>query len=111
MLYNSKCYESAAKGYDSLYNQLSHRSAFLFEGAQCLSNTCHLEKAIKWLRRTKQLNGDTMIRYVIAKNEQALGYYQQAEKTLLQAIHILPERVYPYYLLAKLYAEPGFYQP
>ena len=31
-------------------------------------------------------------------------------KELLQAIEILPERLYPYYLLAKLYAEPEFYQ-
>jgi len=29
---------------------------------------------------------------------------------LLHAIGILPERLYPYYLLAKLYAEPDFYQ-
>lgn len=30
---------------------------------------------------------------------------------LLHAIEILPERLYPYYLLAKLYAEPDFYRP
>jgi len=51
-----------------------------------------------------------MIRYMIAKNRQALGDYREAERELLQAIEILPERLYPYYLLAKLYAEPEFYQ-
>ena len=39
-----------------------------------------------------------------------LGDYREAEEELLQAIGILPERLYPYYLLAKLYAEPEFYQ-
>ena len=34
----------------------------------------------------------------------------RAERELLQAIEILPERLYPYYLLAKLYAESEFYQ-
>ena len=38
------------------------------------------------------------------------GDYREAEEELLQAIGILPERLYPYYLLAKLYAEPEFYQ-
>ena len=51
-----------------------------------------------------------MIRYMIAKNRQMLGDYREAEEELLQAIGILPERLYPYYLLAKLYAEPEFYQ-
>ena len=52
-----------------------------------------------------------MIRYMIAKNKQALGKFAEAEQELRQAILILPERVYPYYLLAKLYAEPAFYHP
>ena len=44
------------------------------------------------------------------KQPGALGDYREAEKELHQAIKILPERLYPYYLLAKLYAEPEFYQ-
>ena len=52
-----------------------------------------------------------MIRYVLAKNEQEAGNYLEAERLLLHAIDILPERIYPYYLLANLYAEPDFYQP
>lgn len=44
------------------------------------------------------------------QNRQTLGDYREAEEELLQAIGILPERLYPYYLLAKLYAEPEFYQ-
>ncbi|MBP3518840.1 MAG: hypothetical protein J6K31_10680, partial [Parabacteroides sp.] len=45
-----------------------------------------------------------------AKNLQSLGRYEAAERELLRAIEILPERLYPYYLLAKLYSEPAFYQ-
>ena len=47
----------------------------------------------------------------MAQNEQALGRYPEAERHLRYAIAILPDRIYPYYLLAKLYAEPAFFQP
>jgi len=52
-----------------------------------------------------------MIYCMLAKNEQALGEYNKAETHLLYAIAILPERIYPYYLLVKLYSEPKFYHP
>ena len=57
-----------------------------------------------------KLSGDPMIRYIAAKNEQSMGNYQKAENLLLHAIDMLPERIYPYYLLTKLYSEPTFFQ-
>ena len=110
MLYNNKAYESVAEDYHSLHDKLKHKPEFLFEEAQCLSKTGQYTEAIRVLERAKRLSGDPMIRYMIAKNQQALGDYREAERELLQAIEILPERLYPYYLLAKLYAEPEFYQ-
>ena len=110
MLYNNKAYESVAEDYHSLHDKLKHKPEFLFEEAQCLSKTEQYTEAIRVLERAKRLSGDPMIRYMIAKNRQALGDYREAERELLQAIEILPERLYPYYLLAKLYAESEFYQ-
>ena len=110
MLYNNKAYESVAEDYHSLHDKLKHKPEFLFEEAQCLSKTEQYTEAIQVLERAKRLSGDPMIRYMIAKNRQALGDYREAERELLQAIEILPERLYPYYLLAKLYAESEFYQ-
>ena len=52
-----------------------------------------------------------MLYYMMAKNEQSLGQYRQAEKHLLHAIDILPERIYQYYLLMNLYTEPSYFQP
>lgn len=111
MLYNNKAYESVAEDYKALHDKLKHKPEFLFEEAQCLNKTGQYAEAIQQLERAKLLSGDPMIRYMIAKNRQSSGDYREAEKELLQAIEILPERLYPYYLLAKLYAEPGFYQP
>ena len=34
--------------------------------------------------------------------------YMRSEHSLLSSVYSLPSRIYPYYLLAKLYAEPDF---
>ncbi|MBC8603069.1 O-antigen ligase family protein [Parabacteroides acidifaciens] len=110
IFYKNKSYGSVADDYVALHDRLKHKPEFLFEEAQCLNKTGQYAKAIQLLERAKLLSGDPMIRYMIAKNKQAIGNYREAEKELLHAIGILPERLYPYYLLAKLYAEPDFYQ-
>ena len=37
--------------------------------------------------------------------------YEEARDDYWRAVHRLPGRIYPYYLLVKLYAEKDFYQP
>ena len=46
-----------------------------------------------------------MILNIIGKNCQALGRYEEAEEWFIRSTHRLPNRIYPYYLLAKLYTE------
>ena len=110
MLYNSKAYEAAGEGYEELVPLMGHKPELLFEAAQCLSKSERLKKANRLLERAMKLSGDPMIHYMTAKNEQSMGNYQKAENLLLHAIDMLPERIYPYYLLTKLYSEPTFFQ-
>ena len=111
VLYKNKAYASVTDGYVTCHKRLKHKPEFLFEEAQCLHKTAQYHEAIQVLELGKQLSSDPMIRYMLAKNWQAIKDYSKAESELLEAIAILPGRVYPYYLLAKLYAEPDFYQP
>ncbi|OUP22720.1 hypothetical protein B5F32_00515 [Parabacteroides distasonis] len=111
MFYNNKAYRAALEEYEPLYPLLKHKPGFLFEAAQCLSKTRQFEQANEYLRRAVLLSADPMLYYMMAKNEQSLGQYRQAEKHLLHAIDILPERIYPYYLLMNLYTEPSYFQP
>ena len=111
VLYKNNAYISVTDDYVAWHKQLKHKPEFLFEEAQCLHKAERYRDAVHVLEQAKQLSGDPMIRYMLAKNWQALKNYPQAESELLQAIGILPERIYPYYLLTKLYAEPDFYQP
>jgi tetratricopeptide (TPR) repeat protein len=48
-----------------------------------------------------------MLYNIMGKNHQALKRYGEAEKCFLKATHIVPNRMYPYYLLAKMYLESG----
>ncbi|MDO4757295.1 MAG: O-antigen ligase family protein, partial [Parabacteroides sp.] len=111
LLYKNNAYTSVTDDYVAWHKQLKHKPEFLFEEAQCLHKTERYKEAIHVLEQAKQLSGDPMIRYMSAKNWQELKNYPQAESELLQSISILPERIYPYFLLTKLYAEPDFYQP
>ena len=110
MLHHSKAYEAAGEGYEELVPLMGHKPELLFEAAQCLSKSERLKKANRLLERAMKLSGDPMIHYMAAKNEQSMGNYQKAEDLLLHAIDMLPERIYPYYLLTKLYSEPTFFQ-
>lgn len=111
MFYNSKAYEIAKDNYENLYPLLNHKPEYLFEAAQCLSKTGDYAKANIYLKRAVLLSSDPMLYYIMAKNEQALGQYEEAEKHLLYAIDMVPERIYPYYLLANLYTDTAYYQP
>jgi tetratricopeptide (TPR) repeat protein len=48
-----------------------------------------------------------MLYNVTGKNYQALKRYDEAEVFFLHAANIVPNRIYPYYLLALMYNETG----
>lgn len=110
ILHNNKMYEASSKGYKELTLVLKHRPELLFETALCFNRTEQYAEANKLLYQAMKSSNDPMIYYVTAKNEQLMGNYLKAENLLLYAINMLPERIYPYYLLTKLYSAPTFFQ-
>lgn len=110
ILHNNKAYEAATKGYVTLYDILKNNPKYLFEAAQCLNHSKRQEEGSLYLRQAVRYSSDPMIRYVLAKNEQEAGNYTEAERQLLHAIDILPERIYPYYLLFNLYTDSAYFQ-
>lgn len=101
----------AAQGYQTLYPKLSHQVEFLREGARCLQKNKQFADAVIWTNRALQLSADPEFYDIMAKSYRKLGLYKQAEKCLLQCLHILPERIETYYQLTKLYSEKSYYQP
>lgn len=107
ILYNVNIYKDVNKEYVKIYPYLKHEIQFLFEYAQSLSKTEQYEESNKVLENAMKISCDPMLYNVMGKNYQALGNYTLAEQYYNKAAMIVPSRLYPYYLLAKLYDEIG----
>ncbi|RGN36058.1 O-antigen ligase domain-containing protein [Bacteroides oleiciplenus] len=110
-LYNARAYNAAEKEYYRLYPLLKKRGSFLFEYGHILHKLQKQEASNEILKEALKYSSDSMILNIIGKNCQQAGDYLAAEDWLMRSIYRLPGRIYPYYLLANLYAELGFYQP
>ncbi|WP_419465797.1 O-antigen ligase family protein [Bacteroides acidifaciens] len=111
MLYNIEAYQSAKEDYGKLYPELANRGAFLFEYGYSLHKLKEYDNSTRILEEAMTHSNDPMILNIIGKNYQALGDYEKAEEYLIRSTHRLPGRIYPYYLLVKLYAESEYCQP
>ena len=111
VLYNAGAYQSAEKEYGRLYPLLRDRASFLFEYGHGLHKQQQFSKSNRLLKEALLRSCDPMILNVIGKNYQQMGDCLSAEDWFIRSTHRLPGRIYPYYLLAKLYAEPSFRQP
>lgn len=111
ILYDIGAYEAAIEGYKTLYPQLQGKAAFLFEYGHSLHKLYDPDASNCILKKAMQYSNDPMILNVIGKNYQQMGDYLAAENCFIRSYQRLPGRIYPYYLLAKLYAEPDFYKP
>lgn len=110
MLYNIGAYGAAKEDYEKLYPELQNRGTFLYEYGHCLHKLKEYESSNEILEEAIWHSCDPMILNIIGKNYQEMGRFDKAEEYFIRSTHRLPGRIYPYYLLAKLYAEPGHIQ-
>jgi len=110
-LHTVRAYQSAIDGYDRLYPTLNYDPKFVFEYAVTLNAQEQREKADRVLTRGLQLSCDPMFFNVKGRNNHEMGKYKEAETCYIHSTYLLPERIYPYYLLTKLYADSANYQP
>lgn len=101
----------AIKGYELLYPSLKHSSKFIFEYAQCLSDADEYSRSNELYDRYLHLQCNSFIYNFIGNNYFKMDQFQLAELYYNKSIHFLPNRIYPYYLLAKLYANSQFRNP
>lgn len=109
MLYNIGAYRSVIKEYEKLYPIFKDRGTFLFEYGHSLHKLDEYEASNRILKEAIKYSSDPMVLNIIGKNYQGMKQYEEAEHWFLRSTHRLPGRIYPYYLLTKLYAEPEFY--
>ncbi len=105
--FNTGIYEDIIPEYQRLYPWLKDNKRFLFEYAQCLSKSKQYFQSNEIIKEAIKISGDPAFYNIAGKNYQAMKNYHKAEKYYLQSIHTVPNRLYPYYLLVKLYKEIG----
>ena len=110
-LYTVKAYESLTGEYMKLYPALNHEPRFIFEYGMILNATGQLEKADTIFTRGLEVSSDPMFYNVKGRNHHEMGEYNKAEACYMNSTWLLPERVYPYYLLTKLHADSLNYRP
>ena len=86
-------------------NRPTKNARKMFEQAHALHRAGEWQASTDLLMETMKVSSDAMIMNIIGKNFQALGQPYLAEGWFIRSTHRLPNRIYPYYLLTKLYAE------
>lgn len=107
LLYHSGMYLEAVENYRQIYPLLSDQLPFLFEYAQSLSKSEMYAESNRVLEKAVRISCDPMLYNVMGKNYQALKRFDKAEQCFEKSSHIVPNRIYPYYLMALLYMETG----
>jgi O-antigen ligase len=110
-LYTVKAYESVTDDYAALYPVLNYEPKFVFEYGIVLNAAGQRGKADSILSRGLKMSCDPMFYNVKGRNYHEMGKYSESEECYRNSLYLLPERIYPYYLLTKLYADPANYQP
>lgn len=110
-MYHTAAYQNAENAYRDLYPALKTNPDFLYEYGDILYKTGNYEESIKVLKEAAQVCCDPRVYNVIGKNYEMKGNYSQAEEWYKRSANMLPGKIYPYYLLAKLYSNRNYYHP
>lgn len=81
--------------------------SFLFAYGQSLNKIGEYEKSNSIIKIGTEISSDPMFWNVMGNNYLAMGMYRKAEECYKEAFYMVPNRLYPLYLLAKLYYLEG----
>ena len=80
---------------------------FLYDYGYALHKTGSYRQSNEILREGMRISSDPMFWNIAGRNYEMLGDVAAAELAYLHAHRMIPDRVYPLYLLAKLYLADG----
>lgn len=100
-------YDYVVEDGDSLFNYLKDNADFLFMYGQSLNMTGNYTKSDSILKMGTEISCDPMFWDIMGNNSMALGNYHEAEELYKRAFYMVPNRLYPLYLLARLYHTQG----
>lgn len=92
---------------DTLFPIMKNNIRFLFAYGQSLNKIGNYEKSDSILKIGAEKSSDPMFWNVMGNNSMAMGKYREAEERYKHAFYMVPNRLYPLYLLAKLFNTEG----
>ena len=103
LLYLQDRMEEAEEYYRSLYEELKTDGLFLIDYGLCLTKTKNYKEAVLVLREARSLTSDARVFIYSGQAFQGLADTKDAASEYKLAHFIFPHKLYPLYLLAKLY--------
>ena len=105
--YRQQYYHYVVEDGDTLMPQMMHDSRFLFAYGQSLNREGFYAKSDSVLMLGTAISSDPIFWNVMGNNSLAQGQYREAEERYRHAFLMVPNRLYPLCLLAKLYHTEG----
>lgn len=93
------------KTLQELYPDMLWNARFLFDYGQQLHKSRKYTESDEVMKAGMRVSSDPMFLVIIAKNAWYQHHPNEAEHWLLKATNRVPNRIYPYFLLAKLYGD------
>lgn len=96
-------FDIAEKEYENLFPELKYNGEFLFFYGASLSAVGKYKEAVKYLEQAKHKFSDPNLYITLGQSYAKLNNFNKAENNLIHASNITPYKLFPKYLLAKLY--------
>ena len=95
--------------YAEIYAELNHETRYVFDYANMLKDDEQYAESNRILQQGMKISCDPVFYNLSGLNYQQMKDFAAADSCFRKAADMLPNRLYPYYLLAKLYLEMGQY--
>ncbi len=105
--YQEEKYDEVVESCAPLFENMRENQDYLFFYGQSLNKIGKYEKSDSILHIGTLVSCDPMFWNVMGNNSLALGRYKEAEERYKHAFYMVPNRLYPLNLLAKLYHSVG----
>ena len=96
------------KSQQELYPDMKWNAQFLFDYGLRLHRSGEYSKSEEVMNTGMQVSSDPMFLVIQGKNAWYQKHPKEAERWLQRAANRVPNRIYPHYLLAKLYSDSAF---
>lgn len=106
-MYMSSTYNIAVKEYEKPYSSCKYNNEFLQQFGKCLAMNKDFTKAKIILNDAVKFGGDYMLYANLGDVYKELKQYSQAEVAYNRSAYMVPHKLYPHYLLVKLYTQTG----